>query len=181
MTSSQLPSPKARASEFSSVPRDRAFGGLRAIGFVLLALSLSGCLRLRFDRSALDRPPPPPAMDWLGLSDEGVRESSEVRQGASLEQCLEQLGAPQRVIARDLLGDQGFAATWGWRRSDGWGIVFSVPVGDAPSANLDYSESELDSEGLVLFFDADWRLERAERGFLSEVLPGVGLVGSFAN
>jgi hypothetical protein len=155
----------------------------------LLALAgLSGCLRLRFDRSTVDRPPPPAAFEFLGLPgvDEagparGQVERSAIAAGASLESCLNQLGAPLFVWARDLTGEQGFAAAWGWRRISGWGIVFAVPLGDAPSANLDYSESDRNLEGLVLFFDADWRLERADRAYLADVLPNVGLVGSFAN
>lgn len=160
-----------------------------ALAVALLSLvGLTGCLRLRFDRSTFDRPPPPTAFDFLGLPgidepgpDRGQVEQSSIAAGASLEDCLAELGAPLFVWARDLTGEQGFAAAWGWRRVSGWGIVFSVPLGDAPSANLDYSESDRNLEGLVLFFDSEWRLERADRAFLADVLPNVGLVGSFAN
>jgi hypothetical protein len=159
------------------------------LALALLALSVgSGCLRLRFERSSVDRPPPPAGFEFLGLPGvdqpgpaRGAVEQSEIAAGASLETCLEQLGAPMFVWARDLTGEQGFAAAWGWRRVSGWGIVFSIPLGDAPSANLDYSESDRNLQGLVLFFDAEWRLERADRAFLADVLPNVGLVGSFAN
>ena len=156
------------------------------LGVALLALC--SCLRLRFDRSTVDRPPPPSAFEFLGLPGVGdaelVRgqvERSTIAEGASLETCLDQLGAPLFVWARDLSGEQGFAAAWGWRRISGWGVVFSIPLGEAPSANLDYSESDRNLEGLVLFFDAAWQLERADRAYLTDALPNVGLVGSFAN
>ncbi len=85
---------------------------------------------------------------------------------ADLDDCLEVLGAPLYVREQ---GD-GAVLAWGWADERRFGVTFSIPL-DSGNASLTYQDTAAGLDGLVLVFDADWRLTAIRRGRLAEVLP----------
>lgn len=83
-----------------------------------------------------------------------------------LERSLEILGAP--LVVRE--NGDGAVLAWGWARERGWGLRARVPVKGA-RASFDYSQASRGLQGLVLFFDDQWRLTAMRRGQLADVLP----------
>lgn len=128
---------------------------LRAALFLgLSATAASGCVDGDYGRTRIFQPPLPAAVDAL---EPGRTELGE---------ALASLGAPVQVIEVGL----GMALAWGWTDVTDWNIDISAPIGDA-QGNFSFTSSDTTTRGLVLFFDADWRLERVEQGFLSQLLP----------
>lgn len=121
-----------------------------------LALVLCvGCFQLQVTHSWVDEPVPDEHLERL---EPGVTD---------LARSLELLGAPRFVWEYD--GD-GMALAWGW--IDQWAPGFTISYNFerfAPSARLSLSWDSLDWMGVVLFFDSELLLERAERGYLSEI------------
>jgi hypothetical protein len=127
----------------------------------LLGLTLSSCFSVQWERRHSERPI-------------RAEELVELRPGEShLEDALRLLGAPLDV-SED--GTGGAILAWGWSRSGALGFGVSVPLGDW-SASLDYDRGQASLEGVLLFFDADWRLTGSSRGRLTELVR-VPLAGS---
>ncbi len=92
---------------------------------------------------------------------------AELRVGeASMQQCIEVLGAPHAVRES---GD-GADLIWGWERNAGFNVTTSVPLGRSTSANLAYSKASRGARGWTLRFDKDWTLESKRQGRLQELL-----------
>ena len=85
---------------------------------------------------------------------------------SNLGDALARLGAPLRVTE---VG-RGLALAWGWERTSDWNVQASAPIGDA-QGQVSYASANLQTPGLVLFFDETWTLERIRRGYLLDLLP----------
>jgi len=120
----------------------------------LAACTLSSCLSANFNRSKELEALAEPALETLEIGESG------------LAACLDALGAPTRVWEVD----GGAALAWYWVDRSDWGVTFSVPAGDAVSANLSYGDFAVDAEGAVLFFDQEWQLAALRRGQIAELL-----------
>lgn len=128
---------------------------LTALAAALLALAASGCLRVTWRRESFHEPLPREAIESL-------------RPGDDLARCLDALGAPLFVLEHK---GEGLALAYGWRLDDRKGVRISAPMVRRLDASFDYQDRSSDLPGIVLFFDADWRLERVQRGFLRDLLP----------
>jgi hypothetical protein len=122
----------------------------------LLLAGLTSCVRGSWD-SARDQVPVPHAT--IASLEPGV---------STLGDCLDGLGAPLFVWEVDA---SSYGIAFGWNDAEDWGVNVSVPVARGFSASVDYADTNLDLEGLVLFFDADDRLLRIDRGRLSDLVP----------
>ena len=108
---------------------------------------------------------------------QSARDQTPVRAGVvagfepgvtTLGDCLGALGAPLFVWEVDA---SSYGIAFGWNEAQDWGLNVSVPVARGFSASVDYADTNLDLEGLVLFFDAGDRLLRVQRGRLSDLVP----------
>ena len=145
-----------------AIRRSRA-GRARRAATVLLALAVAlpstGCLRVAYRRSMIDEPPTQQALDSL-------------RSGDGLASCLEALGAPTLLWGLGDDGAQGFAAVYASSFRGGWGLNASAALTDDVSGSFEFQTEALDLDGVVLFFDAAWELERWQQGKLAKLLPG---------
>jgi hypothetical protein len=89
--------------------------------------------------------------------------------GRTLADCLAELGAPLWVWEHVEGEAQAAALAWGWFDERDLGIRVSVPVSEELSASFDYDQIDQRMQGLVLFFDQDWRLTRWRSGFLRDL------------
>lgn len=124
------------------------------LGVAACAALGGGCVRLRFERRTLMRPLP-------------SRAEAQLAPGTPLAQCLEQLGAPNFVREQP---QGGAALAYAWSRASGWGFGLSTSVADNVDASFDYDKLSNQTRGLLLWFDSEWRLVRAERGRLLDLL-----------
>ena len=97
---------------------------------------------------------------------------SALEPGADLQDCLDVLGAPLWVWERPVEDGIGFAAAYGWFLSQDWGFDVSIPVTEWYSVSFDYGEISEDMQGVVLFFDAEGRLESFREGLLRDLTVG---------
>lgn len=125
---------------------------------LLLAVALGAASCVRVSWISSDRQTPVPDVHVDGL------EPGET----TLEGALARLGAPLFVWEAD---SRSYGLAFGWDEGLDWGVNVSVPVAREFSASLDYEDTNLQLEGLVLFFDASDRLLRVERGLLSDLVP----------
>ena len=84
----------------------------------------------------------------------------------TLESALAGLGAP--LVVRE--NGDGAVLAWGWAEERQWSARVDVPISEV-DVSFAYQDTDLGLEGLVLFFDAGWRLTHAREGALAEVLP----------
>lgn len=132
---------------------------MRAAFVLALALAASGCISLNWSRSRDAQ-----ALDprWAEL---------EVGY-ARLEDALALLGAPLHVYENER---NGAVLVWGRGLHDDKGFRVSVPVSDqGGSANFDYSRVSAGLRGVLMVFDAQWRLVLAREGFLHDLTAGHG-------
>lgn len=95
---------------------------------------------------------------------------SELEIGTSdLSAAIERLGAPLYVYEYET---HGLALVWGQNSSDENGFRLSVPVGDDGSASLQYGEGQSGLRGVLLLFDANWRLSVIREGSLQDLTAG---------
>ncbi len=127
-----------------------------ALSLLAVALGAASCVRVSWISS--DRQTPVPDAQIAGLAPGET----------SLEAALGQLGAPLFVWEAD---SKSYGLAFGWDEGLDWGVNVSVPVAKEFSASLDYEDTNLQLEGLVLFFDRDNRLLRIDRGLLSDLVP----------
>lgn len=130
-------------------------GRLSTAAAALLLGGLCSCVRGQW-QSSQDQSPVPEAV--LSALEPGT---------SDLGDCLERLGAPLLVWEVD---PRSYGVAYGWNDGDTWSVNVSVPVTRGFSASVDYADTDLDLEGLVLFFDARDRLLRIDRGRLSDLV-----------
>ncbi|MDF1836521.1 MAG: hypothetical protein P1V35_01515 [Planctomycetota bacterium] len=85
---------------------------------------------------------------------------------ASMQQCVEVLGAPLTVRE----SGSGADLIWGWERNAGFNVTTSIPLGHSASANVAYSKVSRGARGWTLRFDQDWTLQSKREGRLQELL-----------
>lgn len=130
------------------------------LGAVALLL-LASCVRLDYVRTTVDEP----------VADEKFE---ALERGASLESCLDRLGAPAYVWS----DPRGVWLAYIWIREHGPRISVSVPsfafAFPGPSPSISYSSIRRRGEGITLCFDSDLHLRFARRGLtdLPEYLDG---------
>ncbi len=119
-----------------------------------LLLALSSCVVVNWSRDSWASPTPPATVAEL---EAGV---------TTLAQVLDRLGAPLQVWEHQR---EGLVLAYGWRQLGGQGVRVSAPVYRGTSVSFDYTQSEQGLRGVLLFFDADWRLEKVSEGWLSDL------------
>ena len=121
---------------------------------IALALVCSGCLSFNWQRERANT-----SLSYEDLNDFELGESS-------LAECLAELGAPRSVweYAQD-----GVALAYIWTDGESYGGSLSVPVWDNFGPSMNYTKTEGDAYGAVLFFDADWVLERWRFGRMRDL------------
>lgn len=128
-----------------------------ALPVLALALLATGCLSLNWTRDTRSEPVDP---RWSELSPGAAR----------LDDALAVLGAPLYVYEHE---HGGAVLVWGRARADDKGFNVSVPVSDqGGSADFDYSRVSSGLRGVLMVFDADWRLTLAREGLLHDLTEG---------
>ena len=122
----------------------------------LLALACGSCISVSWQRASQSVVVDP---SWRDLR---IGETE-------LATALERLGAPLFVYEDQV---HGVVLVWGRTLLDQNGFNFSVPVSDNASASLDYSEGQAALRGVLLLFDADWRLSLIREGYLRDLTAG---------
>ncbi len=88
---------------------------------------------------------------------------------SSLQDCLDALGAPHVVQEYRV---HGMSMAWGWTDEVGWGADVSYGFDESPlAASFSWDSVDRFVAGLVLFFDAELKLETVRRGSLADILP----------
>ena len=124
-----------------------------ALALVLGALA-SGCFRFTYRSVERFRPPEPAAVGGLVA-------------GATMTECLEQLGAPWQVLEQE--DARGLVLIYAWEEAAGW--VASVSSGQkSVPGSFTVGEGAAGWSTLQLWFDTADRLERWEQGSLSPEL-----------
>ena len=115
----------------------------------------------------------PPASGCISATWSVSRRQREVQGDAALAvgedglaAALERLGAP--LVVRE--NGDGAVLAWGWSRERAWSVTADLPL-RAVDVSFRYRDALRGLEGLVLFFDHDWRLVARRRGSLAELLP----------
>ena len=127
----------------------------RVLSVLALAAAIGGCVRAEYTRTTVNVPLDPDAV--LAL-----------QPGASLQKCLDGLGAPVRVWETE---SRGFAMAYGWLRDRGWAASVSYTFARFVQVSFSYDDQLTKLEGAVLWFDRDWKLVKAKTGLLSDLLP----------
>ena len=121
-----------------------------------LAVSLSGCVSFNWERGLRFEPPDPEAMAELEVGE------------TTLDSALEDLGAPLWVWEYPAEDGEGAALAYGWFQSQDRGVRVRAPLGRA-SPSFTYNRIDSSMQGLVLFFDANWRLQSWREGLLVDL------------
>jgi hypothetical protein len=124
------------------------------LGLLLLA-PLASCVTGNFGRTQRYEVVP-----------EGVA-SNWVLGATTLTECLDQLGAPIDVWAAP---DGQVLMAWYGSDDKGWSVTISVPVGRAADLSASYADMQDGDEGVVLFFDKDFRLVRWVEGKVADLV-----------
>jgi len=130
---------------------------IRPIAIAAAALFTTGCITGTWVRETRFEPPAPEAVDGLRPGESG------------LGHCLSALGAPLWVMEHR---GTGILLAYGWFESERFSLNLSVPLGESFSASFDYSEREVDMEGLVLFLDDRLVLTEVRTGLLRDLTQG---------
>jgi hypothetical protein len=132
---------------------------VRALLALALAVSASSCLSLNWTRDTRSESIDP---EWSAL-EPGA---------AQLDDALALLGAPLYVYEHE---HSGAVLVWARRRADDKGFNVSVPVSDqGGSLDFDYSRRTAALRGVLMVFDAEWRLQLAREGLLHDLTAGRG-------
>jgi hypothetical protein len=86
-----------------------------------------------------------------------------------LTACLAAFGAPLWVWEQDPASGASAVLAYGWSDARDLGFRFNVPIGRVVSPYVDYHQLDRRMRGLVLFFDADWKLLRWRTGLLRDL------------
>lgn len=117
-----------------------------------LLLGPAGCIQLSYQKHWIDEPPPAAVVDSLQVGRD------------DLGSCLSRLGAPHYVWEYD--GD-GMALGWVYSDDSAWGLGASYSFSDYAGVSFDFDSGNLQLPGVVLWFGADLRLLRWQRGKLA--------------
>ena len=123
------------------------------------ALTLSSCLSYSWSR---EEAMVPVAEDNL----------ASLQSGASLEECLDELGAPLYLWE---YRETGIVLAWGSSSRADHGFSLSVPLSDNSSVSINFNNIDQKIEGVVLVFDEALELRWIRRGYLSEIAAESGL------
>jgi len=93
---------------------------------------------------------------------------------AELGLCLERLGAPLWAWEDSFGGKSSAALAWGWLDQADWSVTLFVPVTDQSSLSFTWRDIDARMRGVVLFFDADWRLVGMREGMLRDLFTSAG-------
>jgi len=127
----------------------------RSFALLVLVALTGGCVRAQYTRTTVNVP----------LDEDAVL---ALQPGASLQKCLDGLGAPVRVWETE---SRGFAMAYGWLRDRGWAASVSYSFARFVQVSFSYDDQLSKLEGAVLWFDRDWKLVKAKTGLLSDLLP----------
>jgi len=91
---------------------------------------------------------------------------ASLQTGASLEECLAELGAPLFTWE---YRETGVALAWGSSSTGDHGFSLSIPLSDNASGSVNFNNINQNIEGVVLVFDEALELRWIRRGFLSDI------------
>ena len=131
--------------------------GLRVSLVALLCVLMTGCFSLSWRRELRFEPPAA-----------GVIESLQMGK-TDLQQSLQRLGAPLWVLEYPAPNGQGSALAYGWFENQDRGFRISAPTNRTVSPSFSYEQIDERMQGLVLFFDEDWKLQFWRRGLLRDL------------
>lgn len=118
------------------------------------ACVLAGCVTFRFDRDIIERQPTAEVVSEFTIG------------STHLGDVLDVMGAPTEVWEG---AGGGAALAYGGLRSRGWNVDVSVPVSDAGSATLSYTDTTARTEGFMLLFGPEGHLEIVRAGNLADL------------
>ena len=130
---------------------------MRLAALSAIALACSGCLRVAWERESRHSPVPPAALGRLEPGRVGLTE------------CLAELGAPLWVWEHVEEGRASAVLAYGWNNQRDLGLRVSVPLYRGLTASYQYDAIDQRMRGVVLFFDADWRLTSWREGLLRDL------------
>lgn len=130
-----------------------------ACTLAVLAATTTGCVRFSYSWLSLYEPVEQARITELGQE----LAAGDVR----LQQCLDELGAPVLVWETP----RGMALAYGWQDAGSWTLHVGYTWQFVLRAQFDYTSASSSLEGLVLWFDDDFRLVTLERGRLSDLVP----------
>ena len=122
-----------------------------------LAVFSSGCVSFNWERGLRYEPPDPEALASL--------ESGST----SLRVALDELGAPLWVWEYPSEKGAGAALAYGWFQSRDRGLRVRAPTNTSVSPSFSYNRIDSRMQGLVLFFDQDWKLDYWREGLLVDL------------
>ena len=122
------------------------------------ALTLSSCLSYSWSREEAMVP----------VADENL---AALQTGASLEECLDVLGAPLYLWE---YRETGVALAWGSSSTGNHGFSLSIPLSEKASGSVNFNNISQDIEGVVLVFNEELELRWIRRGYLSELAAESG-------
>ena len=82
---------------------------------------------------------------------------------------MQALGAPLWVWEYPSPNGQGAALAYGWYRNRDRGLQVSFPVARGVSPSFRYGRIDERMQGLVLFFDQNWKLTSWRQGLLQDL------------
>jgi len=130
---------------------------MRLALLLALAASSASCVSFTWERDTRYEPVPAQALGQLRAGE------------SDLGHCLAALGAPLWVWEHPEGGRGGAVLAYGWFEQRAFKMRVQVPLGQRASGSLDYDRSDARLHGLVLFFDADWKLLRWQSGLLRDL------------
>lgn len=127
-----------------------------ASGAIVIASAclLASCVSFRYERDIIERKP-----DSALVADFVVGSTH-------LADVLGVMGAPIDVWEGP---DGGTAVAYGGLRSRGWNVDVSVPVSDAGSVSLSYTDTKARTRGFMLLFGSAGHLEIVREGNLADL------------
>lgn len=127
---------------------------LGSLAIAATACGLAGCVTFKFERDIVERRPTADVVSGFTVG------------STHLGDVLDVMGAPTEVWE----GAAGGAAlAYGGLRSRGWNVDVSVPVSDAGSASLSYTDTTARTQGFMLLFGADGHLQIVREGNLADL------------
>lgn len=115
---------------------------------------LASCVSFRYERDIIERKPDAAIVSGFTV---GTTHLGDV---------LGVMGAPTDVWEA---ADGGTAVAYGGLRSRGWNVDVSVPISDAGSASLSYTDTRARTQGFMLLFDPAGHLEIVREGNLADL------------
>ena len=123
-----------------------------------IALLASGCVRLGYGATNAEDPVPPRLLASLQPHQD------------DLASCLHRLGAPHFVWEYRSLG---MALGWVSEDTRNWNVDASYNFDRFTNARIKAAWANSDLPGVVLWFDADLRLERVRQGRMRDLVQGL--------